>query len=64
MSDLDPRDAAFRRMYVLMNKMVTNHGFSPEEARKLIKRELQREYDQRIGLRRSTFRVVGSEMQR
>ena len=44
--------------------MVTNHGFSPEEARKVIKRELQREYDQRIGLRRSTFRVVGNEMQR
>jgi hypothetical protein len=42
------QDATIRKMLEsLMNKMVTVHGFSPEEARHIVKGELLRAYDER-----------------
>ena len=56
MSDTARRqDATFRQMLEkFMNKMVTVHGFSPEEARHIVKGELQRAYDVRF-----TSRLTG-----
>jgi len=61
MNDTDgSQDATIRKMFEsLMNKMVTVHGFSPEEARHIVKGELLRAYDERTKLRRFSAKAEG-----
>jgi hypothetical protein len=46
----------------LLQEMVTVHGFTFAEASAVVHGELQREYDQRVQLRRASFRVIEASL--
>jgi hypothetical protein len=56
------RDATFRQMIEkFIDEMVSVHGFTFEEARRIAKNELQRSYDERAKLRRCRLRLVQND---
>jgi hypothetical protein len=63
MSDTGSRRAGtFRQMIEkFIDEMVSVHGFTPAEARKIAANELKRACDERAALRRSNFRVIQND---
>lgn len=64
MTDIDFKsDEKFYHMIKkLMDDMVTEHGFSFEQASTFVRAELQRENDKRAKLRRANFQVISGEI--